>query len=1030
MNITALAVRHWQMTIVVFALAILLGVQAFFSIPRSVDPPVSFPAAITTVVLPGADAADMEETVAKPIEDALQGLDKIRFVTSTSSDGVAVIGAEFDYGTDPERSLDQVIRDVSSIRSSLPAGIARLQFRRPRATEAAVLQIALVSKDASWRRMQKYAQDLQEKLNVVPGVRNTLLTGLRPPEVQVLIDSGRLSEARLPPSAVSAAITAAGADLAAGAVHIGDRRFNVATGGAFRDLEAIRRVPIRASDGRVLRVADVATVDWGTPEELALVRYNGERAVFVAVRQKDGTSATPLRNALVQAVDAYKSGLPPDIRAEIGFDQSQDINHRLGELARDFAIALTLVLITLFPLGLRPSLIVMVSIPTSLAIGVFMLAQLGFTLNQISISGFVIALGLLFDDSIVVTENVSRHLRQGDSAVAAAISGTREIAAAVLGSTGVLLFAFLPLAFLPEGSGDFVRGLPAAVIVTVAASLVVSLTIIPFLASRMLKGGHDDHGNAALRWLMHGIERFYHPFLHRALDRPRTTLIAAMAFCLVTLGLIPVLGFTLFPSADAPYFMVRVETPEGSSVATTDRAVRAVSAIIAQEKGIRTRMDNVGRGNPQIFYNNIPTEDRTRFGEVFVILDKWDPTEGPALLKRLRGRLDRFSDARVTVVNFENGPPIEAPVLIRIAGPELATLKQLSGKVADQMRATPGLRDINDPLAIDRVDIDLGVDETKAGLLGVAAGEAKRALRLAITGERAASFRDSEGDSYPVSVRLPIGARQPIDVLGKIYLPTAGGGSVPLSQIATPSLKSVPGQINRYQLQRTVSVSAYTEPGTLPTRANAQVVEALGKISFPSGYRWTVGGAAEVAARNTSGLGGIILLAVFGIFGVLVAEFGRFREVLVVAGVIPLGFVGGLIALFLTGNSLSFLAVIGFVALIGIEIKNSILLVDFTTQLRGRGMDLRESIERAGEIRFLPVLLTSVTAIGGLLPLALSGQALYSPLAWVIIGGLVSSTLLSRIVTPVMYLLIVRNARPVLNEALGEAPGKPSARSV
>lgn len=1020
MNITALAVRYWQLTIVIFALALLLGVQAFLSIPRSVDPPVAFPAAITTVVLPGADAADMEETVAKPIEDALQGLDKIRFVSSTSSDGVAVISAEFDYGTDPERSLDQVIREVSSIRNTLPAGIVRIESRRPRPTEAAVLQIALVSKNASWRRMQKYAQDLRERLNVVPGVRNTLLTGLRPPEVQVLIDSGRLSEARLPPSAVSAAIAAAGADLAAGAVHVGDRRFNVTAGGAFRDLESIRQVPIRAGDGRVLKVGDVASVDWGTPEEQTLVRYNGERAVFIAVRQKDGASAAPLRDALVKAIDVYKTGLPPDIHAEIGFDQSRDIEHRLGELSRDFAIALTLVLITLFPLGFRPSLIVMVSIPTSLAIGVLMLSELGFTLNQISIAGFVIALGLLVDDSIVVTENVSRHLREGDNAEAAAIRGTKEIAAAVLGSTGVLLFAFLPLVFLPEGSGDFVRGLPVAVIVTVGASLIVSLTIIPFLASRLLKGGEDVHGNVALRWLTHSIERFYRPLLHRALDRPRTTLIGAMVFCLATLGLVPLLGFSLFPAADTPYFMVRVETPEGSSVATTDRAVREVSAIVASEKSVRTRMDNVGRGNPQIFYNNIPTEERARFGEVFVVLDEWDPKDGPALLKRLRTRLDQFPNARVTVINFENGPPIEAPILIRIEGPELPVLKQLAAKLADIMRATPGLRDINDPLAIDRIDIDLGVDEAKAGLLGVPPGEAKRALRLAITGEKAASFRDSEGDSYPVSVRLPIGERQPIDLLNKIYLPTTGGGSVPLDQVATPTLKSVPGQINRFQLQRTVSVSAYTEPGTLPSRANAKVVETLSKLPFPSGYRWTVGGAAEVAARNTTGLGGVILLAVFGIFGVLVAEFGRFREVLVVAGVIPLGFVGGLIALFLTGNSLSFLAVIGFVALIGIEIKNSILLVDFTIQLRNRGMGLREAIERAGEIRFLPVLLTSVTAIGGLLPLALSGQALYSPLAWVIVGGLISSTLLSRVVTPVMYILIVRHAPVVPNPVIGE----------
>jgi len=324
------------------------------------------------------------------------------------------------------------------------------------------------------------------------------------------------------------------------------------------------------------------------------------------------------------------------------------------------------------------------------------------------------------------------------------------------------------------------------------------------------------------------------------------------------------------------------------------------------------------------------------------------------------------------------------------------------------LEKVPGLRDIDSPVAYDRVDIDLGLDEAKAGLLGVAPGEARRAVRLAISGEQASRLRDDEGDSWPVTVRLPLDVNQPVSALGQVYVPTLAGGSIPLLEIATPRLKSVPPQITRYRLQRTVTITAYNQPGVLTSNLTNAVQKQLKNITLPNGYSLSLGGEAEAAARNFSGLGPIILLATFGIIGVLVLEFGRFKETAVVAGVVPLGTFGGLVALLLTGNSLSFLAIIGFVALIGIEIKNSILLVDFTSQLRARGMALREAIEKAGEIRFLPVLLTSVTAIGGLLPLALGGSSLYSPLAWVIIGGLVSSTLLSRIITPVMYLLAVR----------------------
>jgi multidrug efflux pump subunit AcrB len=1007
MNVTAFAVRRWQFTLVAFLLVAVLGINAFLTIPRSVDPHFPIETTIVTTVLPGADAAEIEETVSRPIEDVLQGLDDVREISSTSSDGVSVVVVNFIYGTDAEQALDRTIREVSAIRDRLPSGIARLDYRRPRTTEAAVLQLALVSPDASWLRMEKYAADLREKLNIVPGVRQTVVSGLPQPEVHVAIDPGKLARIGIPATTVSNAVTGNGLDLPAGAVQADSRRFNVDTGGAYRSLRDIEAVPLRASNGQLVRVGDVAQVDWGEAERLHITRFNGQRAIFVSVKQKDGVSATVLRDDLVTAVASFRRALPPDITLEMGFDQSKDIERRLGQLALDFAIALGLVLITLLPLGLRASLVVMISIPLSLAMGILWMSTLGYSLNQISISGFIISLGLLVDDSIVVIENTERHLRMGQAPVEAAVLGTREITAAVLGSTGVLLFAFLPIANLPEGGGDFVRGLPMAVIVTVASSLVVSLTIVPFFASRILRQ-EGAEGNRFLQAVNGWIARFYQPLLHRALDNPGRTLVISTIGCVLVFATIPLIGFSFFPKADSPYFMVKVEAPEGSSVATTDKAVRDIAAMLAREPDITARMENAGRGNPQIFYNILPRENDTRYGEIFVTIRAFEPRRTPDYIDDLRARLSAYPDARVTLIQFDNGPPLEAPVAIRVLGPDLAVLKGLSQQIADIMKRHPGTRDVEDPLAIDRIDLDLNVDPGKASLLNVPQDAIRRTVRLALSGERASSFRDAEGDTYPVVVRLPLAGSQPLSALNAIYVPSQTGSSVQLSQLASPVLRSAPAQINRYKLARSVTVTSFVKSSYLASEVNRDVLKSVRALRLPPGYSISVGGEAEASARNATGLGGVILLAVFGIFGVLVAEFGRFREVLVVAGVIPLGLVGGLAALLFTGYSLSFLAIIGFVALIGIEIKNSILLVDFTTQLRERGIALREAIEKAGEIRFLPVLLTSVTAIGGLLPLALSGAPLYAPLAWVIIGGLVSSTLLSRIVTPVMYLLIAR----------------------
>ena len=1010
MGFVTTAVRRWQITLVAFLLLAMLGFNAFRSIPRAVDPYFPIPLTVVIVTLPGADAAEIEETVAKPLERVLQGLDNVRDIRSTSSDGLASISVWFDYGTNSEQAYDRAVRDVNGLRAQLPAGIQRLEVRRPRTTEAAISQIALVSETASWRRMDKYAEDLRDRLAVIDGVRNTELYGLPAPEARIALDPAKLAERRLPPGLVASAVAQGGLDVPAGAVNSGTRRFNVQSGGAYRSLEAIRAIPLRGGDGQLLTVGDVASVEWAEAERQHITRLNGQRAVFIGVRKKDLNDTLVLRDKLKIVKEQFQQELPPDIKLVPVFDQSNDIERKLNQLGKDFGIALFLVLITLLPLGPRASLVVILSIPTSLAIGLTGLNILGYSLNQLTVSGFIVALGLLVDDSIVVTENIERHIRMGKDRITAAIEGTKEITLAVLGSTGVLIFAFLPLANLPETAGDFTRSLPMAVLLTVAASLLVSLSLVPFAASRILSSHEAQDGNRFLRWVTERIEHWYRPALHWSLANPHKTVWGAMAACFVMFGTIPLIGFSLFPKADVPYFLVRIEAPEGSGLVTTDKAVREVAAIMQQKPEVQDVMENTGRSNPQIYYNALPREADTRFGELFVTLKEFSPKETPAMVEKLRQEMERYPGARVTVEQFEQGPPIDAPIAIRISGPELGELKRLSAQFAATLRQTPGTRDVVDPLAIDRIDLDLSVDPAKAGLLNVAPDAVRRTLRLAISGERASSLRDAEGDSYPVVVRLPFEREVPAAVLDQVYVSSLSGASIPLSQLTTPKLQAGPATINRFKLQRMVTITSFVKDGFLASKVNTEALEQLRKLPLPPGYSISVGGQAEVSARNNNGVGGIAMLAVFGILSVLVLEFGRFREVTVVAGVVPLGLFGGLWALIITGNSLSYLAIIGFIALIGIEIKNSILLVDFTTQLRKQGMELMEAIERAGEIRFLPVLLTSVTAIGGLLPLALSGSPLYAPLAWVIIGGLVSSTLLSRIVIPAMYLLLVRGA--------------------
>ncbi|ADG09340.1 AcrB/AcrD/AcrF family protein [Caulobacter segnis] len=1013
-DLATFAVRRWQFTLVAFGLLVMLGINAFNTVPRSEDPHFPVPIVVVRAVLPGAEPTEIEQLITDPIEDAVDGLDNIDKIESFSGDGAAVISVHFTWDVDPERKYDQVVREVNAIRGNLPAGLTRLDIQRVRTSEVAIVQVALTSDILPMRRLEKTADRLRERLDRVPGVRESKYWGAPPSEVQVTLDLARLSALKLPATAVADALKSAGAEAPIGAVQAGERRFNVKSGGAFRSLDTIADTPVRAVGGQVTRVRDVATVAWAQQEPSHLARFNGKRAVFVTVTQKDGQDVARITQAVQAVLDDYEKTLPAGVKLERGFVQAENVKHRLNNLFRDFGIALALVLITLLPLGPRAGVVVMVSIPLSLLIGLTMLQAFGFTLNQLSIAGFVLALGLLVDDSIVITENIARRIREGEERTAAAINGTRQISLAVLGCTATLMLAFLPLMALPAGSGAYIKSLPVTVLCTIAASLLVSMTIIPFLASRLLDKHSDPEGNALLRAVNNGIHHFYRPVLHRALARPWLTLAILLAICLTTLPLVKLIGSSLFPSAETPQFLIRVETPDGSSLARTDRALRYVEQRVRAEPDVAWVAANLGRGNPQIFYNRSQRESATTFAELFVSLKRWEPGKSELVLDRLRRDFANFPGARISVLTFENGPPIEAPVAIRLTGQNLDVLKALAARAETILKATPGARDVTNPIRLDRTDLDLGVDEAKAAALGVPAGATRRVARLALSGEETGRFRDPDGDDYAVRVRLPTdqvdGApRNPLSALKGVYVPTADGLAAPLDAIATPRLKSSPSRIDRFDRERTVTITAYVQTGFLASGVTQDAVARLQRdLPLPPGYRLSLGGEAEAASESFAGLGAAVLVAVFGILAVLVLEFQKFKTAIVVAGIIPFGVFGAVLALALTGHSLSFTATIGVIALIGIEIKNSILLVDFTEQLRREGMTLHDAIEKAGEVRFLPVLLTSVTAIGGLLPLALERSGLYSPLAIAIIGGLITSTLLSRVATPVMYWLTAR----------------------
>jgi multidrug efflux pump subunit AcrB len=1005
------AVRRWQFTLVVFLSLSALGYNALVGIPKAEDPTFPFASFLVVAVLPGASPRDMERLVVDPLEIELNALDDVKTLKSEIKDGVAVLQLEFTAGSDPEQKRDEVQREVSALTPSLPRELVRLEVKQLNAANVNIVEVALSATDAPFRLLDVHARALKRRLEGVSGVRDVEIAGLPSQEVKVALDMQRLIALGIAPQEVLAAIQADSANVPAGSLESGTRQFSVRSSGEYKSVDEIAATIVRSAGESAVRVRDVASVELGTVEPTQLTRFNGQRAVLVVASQQENRDLFLVQGAIEEELTGFRAGLPAGIRLEQGFRQSENVRHRLSSFGRDFGLAIVLVLVTLLPLGVRASLVVMISIPLSLAMGLFMLQLTGFTINQLSIVGFVIALGLLVDDSVVVVENIARHMREGKTARQAAITATRQIGASVLGCTATLVFAFVPLLALPGVSGQFIRSLPVALVYTIGASLLVSLTVVPFLASVLLKP-ESEHGNVVFRVMTRIIDASYRPLLGRALAHPALTLLAALALFVGSIALVPKIGFSLFPKAGTPQFMVQVRTEEGASLAETDRAARFVEAELARHKDISRVASSIGKGHPQVYYNFIPKNEASNIADVFAQSSLEDPAARAALYAQLRTVFAGYPGATIELAEFANGPALEAPIALRVLGDDQAALEQTALQVEAAMRETPGTRDVRNPSTDRRTDLQVHIDRDKAAVLGIAVPDVDRAVRLAVGGLVVGKYReDAAEEAYPIRATLPYarrdgGHRPSLSVLSDLYVPNSQGGAAPLSLVAGVDFDQAASELRHYARERAITVTAQVEEGFNTDRLTDQIRARVAELALPPGVRLMVAGEAESRKESFGGLGMALLVALFGILAILVLEFHTFRSTLIVASVIPLGVIGGLVGLFVSGYSLSFTATIGFVALMGVEVKNSILLVDFTNQLRAEGMSLDDAILRAGEVRFVPILLTTLTAIGGLVPLVLEQSSLYSPLAVVILGGLISSTILTRIVTPVLYKLL------------------------
>lgn len=1010
MKLPQISIQNTQFVLILVLILGFLGVRSFISMPRSEDPNLELPVFNIVAVYPGTNTLDMEELVLDPLEDVLEEIEDIQRISAEVQTGLVTILMEGEYDIDFEDKYDEIVREVNTVRPTLPEGIVYFDINQfaPKDRNS-IQQYALVSEDVPYHQLYDMADDLKDRLAIISSIKDIQVEASPEEQIVVSLDFQRMASQGIALQQVVGILQASNANVPGGNVNAQSKSFSITTTGGFKNLDEIRNMVISAAGGKVVYLKDIASVEMGYEDIRWMLRHNSQRGVLVSMKLKAGENILLVQEEIEKIAAEFEQGLPPQVQMASVFSQAPAVEARINEFFVNLFQGVLLVgIIILIFLGWRPSLIIMTIIPLVILMALAGLNMMDFGLQQISISSLVLALGLLVDNGIVVVENIQRYLKDGYSLKEAAAKGTGEVGYAIISSTVTTLLAFFPLTQLGEGAGVFLKSLPLTVMGSLIISLILALTLSPILASKILKVREAGKVGPVTRFMDSFIERVYRPILNFSLKRGWLVVLVAVLLSAGSVSLFPKIGVSFFPTADKPMLLIEIDAPNGTSIDGTDLAVRYVESVLDTIDFVKNYTANVGHGHSQVYYNRIPSGYVESHGQVLVNFKEWNPTKFYQTLENLRQSFEDYPAAKITFSELKNGAPFNAPVEILIIGEDLTELKRLAFEVEDVLLETSGLINVNNPLGVDKTELKLKLNREKAGMMNLSYLDFDQTIRASMAGLRITQTSLEDGEEYPIVVRMPFDEEPGIEDFNKVYFTTRTGGQVPLRQVASVEFKASSAEILHRNLQRHATVTAGVIDADQTVPLTQQVLDKLEAVELPAGYRIMAGGEYEDQQSTFGSLGVILMLAQIAIFAVLVLQFRSVLQPLIVFSAIPLAASGSFVALYLTGWPFSFFAFVGLISLVGIVVNNSIIMVDYINQLRDQGTPLLDAIKQGSERRFLPIVLTTMTTILGLLPITASISNQWSPLGWTIIGGMISSTILTLVMVPVLYKWLTR----------------------
>ncbi len=1019
MKIVEISIKKRITLSMIYLIIIGFALFSFSQLKIDLFPDIDFPVIGIITEYSGVGPEDMENLIARPIEEAVSATKNVKKVSSQVSQGVCITLLEFDWGTDIDQAENDVRKRIDLVRDFLPEEASEpLTF----AFDPSMMPINFIlinSPTMGPAELRQLGEDrIEPLLERVEGVATVETQGGLERQINVKLNPIKLAAHGLSPVDVVRAVRAAGGLLPAGSIETSTTNFNLRISSEFHSLKQIQKVVLKYEKGRPLLLQDVAQVEDGFKEVRSDVRINYTQGVYMRVfKQSDANTVQACRN-VAKAVQDIKKLLPKDVELKIVYDQSEYILRSVGNLGDTAFIAfiIAFAVIYFFLRNLRGSLIMGLAIPVSVisTFAVMMLANL--TLNIISMAGLALAIGMLVDNSIVVLENIYRHREVGEDRVQAANAGASEVAMAITASTLTTIGVFLPVLFVPGIAGELFNDMVVTITFSLFASLMIALTLVPMLSARLLKTEAELKKVRLVRF-KNAVRRF----LQKLTDRYVLALKWALAHKLVVLGLTALLfglslgliyfiGGEFLPKSDQGFIALTILREKGTPLDQTRKTVLQLENIVKEEipeasdvlaifgagEGIFALFGGAGSEAINFRIRLTPMEERSR--------------SQMEIEDALRKRLDQIPGISYQFIQ-QGMISTERAIEVKFFGHNLKQAKQLALRLKEEMEKVPGLVDIELNMKEAGQELRIIPDVNRLNDLKLSPLLVADIVSTAIQGKVAARFHEA-GDEYDILVQLDRPFRNSRESLKRLLIPTLSGKMIPLEQVATIVEGEAPSTIYRENQERFVSVGCELSDLDLSS-AVRKINRLIAKLNVPEEFQVVIGGTAEDQRESFFYLTIAFFAAVLLVYMIMASQFESLIDPLIIMFTVPLSVIGVFWALFITGTTLSVMALVGIVMLVGIVVNNGIVLVDYINQLRQKGFDLHEAVIEGGRVRMRPVLMTALTTILGMVPLALemgSGSENWSPLARAVIGGLTTSTLLTLLIVPIMYVLMEKGA--------------------